>query len=152
MSSREMHKVILVWGPVLAVMAILFFASAQPKHEIPGKEETIYFSGAVPIFPGGWDFLIKKSSHVLVYGVLAALTLRALKMSGQRLPQAAYLAVVIAVCYAVTDEYHQSFIVGRSASMMDIGFDLLGAVLACGILTVWAQKRPSQFERRVSQE
>lgn len=144
MSSREMHKIrtqILIWGPVLIVMIILFIASAQPKYEIPGREDEVYFSGAVPIFPGGWDFLIKKGSHVLVYGLLAGLTLRALHLSGQPLPQAAVLAVVIAVCYAITDEYHQSFIAGRSASIMDIGFDLLGAMLACLFLNKNALRR-----------
>jgi VanZ family protein len=147
-----MHKFrtqILIWGPVLAVMLILFVSSAQPKYENPEKGDTVYFSGAVPIFPGGWDVLIKKSSHVIVYGALGGLLLRGLRLSGYPLRQAAYLAVVIAVCYAITDEYHQSFVVGRSASMMDIGFDLVGAALACWLIYGYLKRALPRPEGRV---
>ncbi len=118
------------WWPVIAVMALIFFGSAQPKHAPPAGSEAIYFSGLMPVFPGGWEFLIKKSGHMLAYGMLAALTARALPRSGQTPRRAAWLALLVAAGYALSDEFHQSFVPGRYASPVDIGFDMAGAVLA----------------------
>ena len=42
-----------------------------------------------------------------------------------------WLAWLIAVLYAATDEYHQSFVAGRGPSVIDVFvFDGLGALIA----------------------
>ena len=39
--------------------------------------------------------------------------------------------------FAISDEFHQSFVPGRSASLMDIGLDLLGIVLGLGVFRIF---------------
>ncbi len=92
-----------------AWMVVIFVFSAQPKNDIPAF--------------GAWDFLVKKSGHMLEYAVLAWLWHRAL---GKRLAWAAW---GLAVLYAATDEFHQSFIPGRHAQLTDVGIDALGAAI-----------------------
>lgn len=46
------------------------------------------------------------------------------------------LAIILAVVYAFSDEYHQSFIFGRQASGQDILIDSLGI-----FLVAWLTKR-----------
>ncbi|WP_119072180.1 VanZ family protein [Aggregatilinea lenta] len=125
------------WGPALAIMALLFVSSSQPKIEQPGAE-TVYFSGAMPIFPGGWDFIVKKSGHMLAYGLLAALLCRALWRPGAG-RSAGLGALAGTMLYAVSDELHQTLVRGRHASATDLGFDFVGAALA--ILLVWIVMR-----------
>lgn len=122
-----------LWGPALALMLLLFASSAQPKIEQPGAE-TVYFSGAIPIFPGGWDFVIKKSGHMLAYGLLAALLFRAL-LNSCAARSAGFAALAAAMAYALGDELHQTLVRGRTASITDLGFDFTGAALA--ILVLW---------------
>jgi len=119
------------WGPVLAAMLVIFVASAQPKYGPPpgAGPFTIYFSGMLPVFPGLWEFLIKKSAHLIAYGVLALLLARALVAWGMPARRAAILAVILAIFYALLDEVHQSLVPGRHASLMDIGLDAAGAGL-----------------------
>ncbi len=124
---------IRLWGPALAFMVVLFVSSAQPKIEQP-EAQAIYFSGAMPIFPGGWDFLIKKSSHMLAYGLLAALLFRALA-DAYTTPRAGFAALAASMAYALSDELHQTLVRGRTASATDLGFDFIGAALA--ILVLW---------------
>jgi VanZ family protein len=130
----QLRQLIRAWGPVLALMALIFFWSAQPKHGPPAGAPALYFSGVVPVFSGGWDFLIKKGSHVVVYAVLTVFTLRALFACGWIGQRALTLALLLVVAFALSDEYHQSFTPGRRASLMDVGFDAAGAVLAGWIL------------------
>ena len=69
------------------------------------------------------------------YGVLAALLLRA---TGK-----APLSLLIAGLYGVSDEVHQHFVPGRSASAWDALADVLGAGIVCGM---WYFK-PSKWGR-----
>lgn len=42
----------------------------------------------------------------------------------------AYIISILAVLiYAVSDEFHQSFVPGRNASPIDVGIDTVGAIL-----------------------
>ena len=139
--TKRIWTLIWAWGPVVLLMALLFVASAQPKIEPPGGSDDVYFSGMMPVFPGLWDALIKKSSHVVGYGVLAVLGLRAWRLSGVE-RRAALLAGLVALLYAFTDELHQSTVPGRNAAFYDIGFDLLGIVLFL-LAAGWLWPRPT---------
>ncbi len=130
-TRRYIHLAVLSWGPVLGAMLVMFLASAQPKYGQPATTEsvTVYFSGAMPIFPGLWELLIKKSAHVIAYGMLALLSMRALIAWQRPLREAGYLAIVCAVSYALLDEVHQAFVPGRHMSGLDVGLDFIGAAL-----------------------
>lgn len=148
-TRRYIKQAVFSWGPVLAAMLIMFVASAQPKFGPPPDADPlqIYFSGALPVFPGIWEFAIKKSAHVIAYGVLALLFMRALLvwMPNSRgwltLRRSSLLAVALALGYALADELHQSFVPGRHASLVDIGLDLSGAILFTAIAWQWHHHR-----------
>ncbi len=128
-TRRYIHLALWSWGPPLAAMAAMFLASAQPKYGPPGQAAFVYFSGAMPVFPGVWDALIKKSGHVLAFGVLALLNLRALLAWRCSLRRAVCLALLLTLGYAFLDEIHQAFVPGRHPSLLDVGLDSIGAVL-----------------------
>jgi VanZ family protein len=140
-TQSHWRDILFSWGPSLALMLMIFIASAQPKNPPPkgSSAEQVYFSGAMPVFPHIWDFVIKKSSHILSYGVLTALNVRACLRSNLPLRRAMLLAIMLALVFAFTDEFHQSFVPGRQATLRDIGFDSLGASGA--LLIVWLIRR-----------
>lgn len=129
--SRDWRNILLAWIPVIVFMALIFVFSAQPKTA-PPDGDAVYFSGVMPIFTAGdWDLIIKKASHILGYGLLAALLMHALWRSVDRNARTiAYSALLITLVYALTDELHQAFVPGRNASLLDIGFDYIGAACA----------------------
>lgn len=128
------------WGPVVLAVALMFVASSQPKVGPPPGGSTLYFSGVMPIFADFWDTLLKKSAHVLAYGALAALIHRGLRVSGVAPLRAARLALGLTLVHALLDEWHQSFVVGRHSSPLDVGLDLLGASIATGIIMLGRQR------------
>ncbi len=124
--------VLITWGPVVGLMVLIFLFSAQPKPAPPANADRVYFSGVMPIFTAqSWEALVKKGAHVAGYGLLAVLIMRGLRGQGQAPGEAAYLAILLAVSYALTDELHQAFVPGRHATVLDIGFDYVGAASAC---------------------
>ena len=99
------------WAPPLALMAVIFFFSAQPNLN----------SGL------GWiDHVGRKFVHASEYALLCFLWWRALR-TVLREPTALYAAFAIAVAYAATDEYHQGFVAGRHSTWVDVLIDSLGA-------------------------
>lgn len=101
--------------PMLLGMATIFYLSNQPG-------DSLY----LPPLPG-----IDKLAHLVVYGALAAATL--LAWSERWKQERARLTVLLTVCfcffYGLSDEFHQSFIPGRSPSLADILADSAGAAL-----------------------
>ncbi len=74
---------------------------------------------------------VRKGMHLLEFGILALLWYRTLSRSGAGSQTRRAVAVlVLAVSFASLDEVHQLFEPGRSASVVDVGWDGLGAALA----------------------
>ena len=130
MSARR--DLLTVWGPVVVLMLLIFVFSAQPKTAPPAHRDGVYFSGVMPIFTGNTlDTLLKKTAHMIGYGLLGVLTMRGFMALGVSARQAAYFAILLAVCYALTDELHQAYVPGRHSTVLDVGFDYVGAASAC---------------------
>lgn len=97
-------------------MGAIFILSDQPKTDIPSF--------------GTWDLFIKKGSHFLAYAVLASLALRV--MAGGKRPY--HWALLLTILYAISDEFHQTFIPGRNGTLADVFIDSLGGLTALLIL------------------
>ncbi len=101
------------WLPALSMMIAIFLFSS-----LPGKNMPVVVN---------LDYVIKKTGHVIGYGMLSLSYFHFFK----RDPKRAWLAWLLAVLYAATDEFHQSFVPGRHASILDVlVFDNFGAALA----------------------
>jgi VanZ family protein len=98
------------FAPPLLLMAVIFFLSAQPELN----------SGL-----GMWDTLLRKLGHMAEFGLLWWLWWRALDLRGR-----AAIAAAIALAYAVSDEFHQTFVDGRVGSAVDVLIDATGIALA----------------------
>jgi VanZ family protein len=87
---------------------------------------------------------IRRSAHVVAYGVLALLTLRALRLSlaGGFVRQAA-AALTLVASVAIADEVHQSTTTTREGSRVDVALDLAGGSGAlAGLALLRAVRRP----------
>jgi VanZ family protein len=103
-------------------MALIFIFSAQSR--LPSPDDPLL------------NFLLKKSAHFLVYAVLAFLLWRALP----RKHWSYATAWALTALYAISDEYHQSFVALRTPTARDVIIDSIGAATA--LLFVWWVSRP----------
>ena len=110
----------MLWLPVVAWAALIFAFSATPN---------LRFSPDNAV-----DFVVRKSGHMFVFGVLAVLLWRAIDRVGPRARFAGSWA--LAASYAATDEFHQSFTAGRHPSAEDVGIDATGALIGLIVLAV----------------
>jgi VanZ family protein len=107
----------LAWLPAVACATAIFVLSSQPVLPSPGG-------------------LSDKTAHAIAYGVLGTLCL--VGVTGARLSgvtgSSLLVAFVLAVLYGASDEFHQSFVPGRSPEWGDLLADAVGAALALGLV------------------
>ena len=83
----------------------------------------------------------RKLGHFVEYAILGWLIARALHDTRGHRDSHAVLAVALATAYAITDELHQRFVLGRSAAASDVVIDMLGAVAAQLASALWWRSR-----------
>ena len=116
------------WLPPLIWMALLFFVSAQ--SDPPGPQQPLL------------NELYTTIGHFVAYGFLAFWWYRALRRvpslagGGELHSHVARIAFLVTVLYGASDEFHQSFVPGRDASLLDLMVDAAGAAGAL-ILILW---------------
>lgn len=118
------------WLPLIIWLVLIFLVSDRPKAEIPDY--------------GAWDLLVKKSSHFVAYAIVALLARRAFGSS----PLATPLALLLTFLYAVSDEYHQTFVPGRHGNWIDVLIDTAGG-LAALTAAWWLRRRPQGSPRHL---
>jgi VanZ family protein len=106
-------------------MALIFLASAQ--SDLPAVER-----------------VSDKTLHVAAYFVFGVLCLRA--THGGLLPlrlRPTLVALALALVYGALDEWHQSWVPGRTPSALDWVADGIGTSLACVAVALWNRLRPA---------
>ncbi len=99
---------------ILFVMIVIFILS-----HIPGKN--------LPSMVSGMDKLF----HTIAYAALAGSCLFFLNplMANKKNWWFEFWVIFFCFLYGLSDEFHQSFIIGRSSSWKDIGADIIGATV-----------------------
>jgi VanZ family protein len=108
------------WLPVFLWCGVIYTLSAIPHLRL-FKADLL-------------DFVVRKTAHMVEYGVLARLLARA--FTGSTLwswKKIFAWSLALAILYACTDEYHQTFVAGRHGTPRDVGFDSVGAWVAMGL-------------------
>ncbi|MBN1841424.1 MAG: VanZ family protein [Deltaproteobacteria bacterium] len=109
----------------LLITSLIVWLSSIPDRSLPG-------SGSLS------KQIICNLAHIPAHALLTLLWLKS--FVGTRLGKHSFevnsLVLVGLVLFAISDEFHQSFVPGRTASFMDIGLDLIG--ILCGLAVLKA--------------
>jgi VanZ family protein len=118
---------VTAWVLLALYAGVIFYLSHQPTLPIPMR-----FAHQ------------DKVMHFCAYFLLGLLAAHA--MGGLPVKQRFWWALALASAYGVSDEFHQSFVPGRSVDLLDWVADTAGAW--CGALTYLRAWRYRQLRRR----
>lgn len=154
-----MSNKILYIISIICWMAVIFFFSARNSVESTrdsrglitntvtvgaatanklGIIEEMPSNSEITTIAKNLDHPIRKIAHATVYFVLALLILLALDTNADNFYRNAIIAIILCFLYALTDEYHQTFVSGRSGELGDCFIDSMGAGLACCLYGIGA--------------
>ncbi|TAK95518.1 hypothetical protein EPO05_03975 [Patescibacteria group bacterium] len=114
----------LNWAGIVVWLAVIFYFSSLKGGGV-ANYSVLYF-------------LERKSLHVIEYFILTSLLYRALIQNFSQ-AKVFILAGALSLLYAMTDEWHQTFVPGREGLVRDVLIDLMGIVLA--IIFIWSFKQ-----------
>lgn len=112
-------KPVLAWSLAAAYAAIIFILSSFPY---------------APPQPGVLVSVSATYKHVLEYSIFGFLLLACFRSHGKTQRLALLFAIIAAGIYGLTDELHQLFVPGRTASLYDAAADLIGAFFGALIM------------------
>ncbi len=116
-------KLLKFWFPLIVYSGIIFAVSSVPNLSAPLSR-----------------YNFDKVIHMTEYSILAILWSRALKSAKPGLSGNMIWAVAVVFCflYGASDEFHQSFVPGRSCDPFDLLADTIGGFIGGWIYNLWA--------------
>lgn len=96
--------------------------------------------------------IIRKCAHFIEYFILSLLILRGIR-GGRREVRIAWIfaAIILVAGYASLDEFHQSFVPGRTPAVTDVLIDTSGgaaAQLIAALVLLWGHVRGKQEDQK----
>jgi VanZ family protein len=142
------------WLPVLIWLGVIFVGSS----DLMSAEHTSRF--LIPFLR--WlkpsisvetlamiQFVVRKCAHLSEYAILALLLFRAVFRGTNLKLSLSILCVnvwLVCVLVAAMDEFHQSFVESRGASVWDVMIDAAGAIFGLLISTGFVGRRSKKLE------
>jgi VanZ family protein len=152
MNIDQLHKTKFMrnfpyWVPVLLWMVIIYWMSTATFS----SNNTASIIGPIIRFfmpaISRKEFLvihgiIRKLAHVTEYLIFGILLFRAFRAGAEerRTWQWVFSSLAVIVLFALSDEFHQSFLPMRTASLRDVCFDISGGFLAQCVSVLWYRR------------
>ncbi len=128
--------IVLSWLLVIAWMIMIFSLSAQVADKSndlsTGITEKIFIvvdNVFEDLSLESFNHYIRKTAHFSIYAVLGLLLMQALKRSSYTKDISFIVTLTIGIVYAISDEFHQSFVPGRGPSAVDVIIDTSGVLV-----------------------
>ena len=137
--QKKQKKKLISWILLLAWMAFIFYMSQQTGQVSSGQSGKIVLllsKIGIEISKDNISnitFIIRKSAHFTEYFILYILLFNVIKHYIHT-KKIIFYSIMGVIIYAASDEFHQYFIPGRSAEVMDVCIDTLGASIGLAIL------------------
>ena len=130
------------YGPLVVWAALIFVGSTGL---LSGSHTSVLLRPVIWLFPHASSatlatihFLVRKVGHLTEYAVLALLAARAFQTSSRELLRNRWfwVSLLFVVAYSLSDEFHQSFVPSRTASIYDCMIDSVGGLVALVLLAI----------------
>lgn len=137
------NKILFYSLTTIIIMILIFAFSAQNADESSKLSEgfisTIigHILRILPQFGMDYEFVIRKYAHVFEYfclGLSTFMLLHEIKPDKYLFPMVG--TEIICYLYSCTDEFHQTFVPGRSGKIIDTFIDSIGISLAVIVLGI----------------
>jgi VanZ family protein len=129
---NKVHNFFSYWFPILLYCLLIFIQSSYPSPKIE------------PNLPN-----FDKVLHFMGYALLGALFLRAFYSTSinRRLKLIFMLSILLSGLYGISDEIHQYFVPSRSADVMDVAADFVGAAWGVFLYMCFSIKHAARSPR-----
>lgn len=132
-------------------MGFIFYMSHQPAKISSAQSDNVMHvikkvSKSEEIKNNINSFIVRKGAHMFLFCVLGILFFGSV-YNGDNILKSVFIALLLAFLYACSDEYHQTFVVGRTGKFDDVLIDFSGAFI--GVLIVSLIVKLNIFKKKI---
>ena len=132
-------------------MGFIFYMSHQPAKISSAQSNNVVHiikkvSKSEEIKNNINSFIVRKGAHMFLFCVLGILFFGSV-YNGDNILKSVFIALLLAFLYACSDEYHQTFVVGRTGQFDDVLIDFSGAFI--GVLIVSLIVKLNIFKKKI---
>src|SRR5436305_11230350 len=136
------HHRLSRYGPLVVWATLIFIGSSSV---LSASNTSLVLRPLLWLFPHASEatlslihFLVRKAGHLTEYAILALFAARALRTSTRELLRTRWfwVSLLFVVAYSLSDEFHQSFVPSRTASIYDCMIDSVGGLIALVLLAI----------------
>ena len=141
-SSDTTHHRLSRYGPLVVWAALIFIGSSSV---LSAAHTSVVLRPVLWLFPHASEatlalihFIVRKTGHFTEYAILALFAARAFRTSAREFLRTRWfwVSLLCVVAYSLSDEFHQSFVPSRTASIYDSMIDSVGGLTALVLLVV----------------
>ena len=141
--KRRQHHRLSRYGPLVLWATLIFIGSSSLLSAT--HTELFLIRPLHWLFPNASDatlrtlhFVLRKAGHFTEYAILALLAARAFRTSSRELLHSRWfwVSLLLVVAYSLGDEFHQSFVPSRTASIYDSMIDSVGGLTALVLVRI----------------
>lgn len=141
--KRRQHQRLARYGPLILWAALIFIGSTDLLSA--ANTGGVLTRPLLWLFPNLSEttakiiqFCVRKAGHLTEYAILALLAARAFRTSSRELLRQRWFwaCLLLVIAYSLTDEFHQSFVPSRTASIYDCLIDSFGGLTALVLLAI----------------
>ncbi len=150
--SVQKSTVIMIasWALLIAWAGVIFMLSSEGTDVSSGR------SGAIVQTVQAWGvsadtdlltFLVRKSAHITAYFIFGILAFNVFRLYKWPLRKTMLISMGTVLLYAISDEFHQYFVPGRSPEVRDVLIDTIAGVVGVLVFVaifMWTQRRKSR--------
>lgn len=140
------------WIPAVVIMCLIFYFSSKPDTESNESSLVItktllntyenVIGSPIPVQERNHkeefiNHIIRKTAHFSEYAALALAIAFHLCVLGFKKRSMMILPILTAALYAAADEFHQTFVPGRSGQISDVLLDTFGACVGSMVFSAF---------------
>lgn len=145
-------KKIVSWLLVIIWLLVIFFFSSQNGESSSGLSNgflaMIENITKLPLNNDAFRFIIRKVAHFTEYLILGVFVLNLINCYRNLTKKEIILGIFFCFIYAVTDEFHQMFVGGRSPQSVDVLIDTTGSIVGSLLFYLFGKRRKIANEKR----
>ena len=138
-----MYRKVIKFILIILVMTIIFIFSSDNGSESNKKSDGFIIKSAEVLLGKNlsekekdkivnkYFVVVRKGAHFSIYFLLGFLVISYIKEFDDITKKTMFLAILLCMVYACSDEIHQLSVSGRSGEFFDVIIDTLGASIGC---------------------
>jgi VanZ family protein len=142
------RKKVQYWFPVFLWICFIFWMSTGM---FSAQNTYLFFEPLLRFFVPSishkeiifFHIILRKLAHLTEYFISGLLLFRAFRDGSDKKREWlwAFSSLLVIVIIAASDEFHQSFVSARTASLIDVGIDIIGGFIAQGVSVLMFQRQ-----------